>query len=54
MALSLFGTLRTPRNLVFGVGQRRALAAYAAGLGKRALIVTDERLADDGSRLFFN
>ncbi|MDL2402871.1 iron-containing alcohol dehydrogenase [Rhizobium mayense] len=43
--MSLFGTLRTPRNLVFGVGQRRALASYAAGLGKHALVVTDERLA---------
>jgi alcohol dehydrogenase len=43
----LFGTLRTPRNLVFGAGQRRSLASYAASLGKQALIVTDERLAGD-------
>ncbi|MDE1995506.1 MAG: iron-containing alcohol dehydrogenase, partial [Rhizobiaceae bacterium] len=46
--MSLFGTLRTPRNLVFGAGQRHALAAYAAGLGSQALVVTDERLARDG------
>jgi alcohol dehydrogenase len=47
MTLSLFGTLRTPRNLVFGVGQRYALPAYAASLGTNALVVTDERLAGD-------
>lgn len=45
--MSLFGTLRTPRNLVFGAGQRQALPAYAAGLGRRALLVTDARLAGD-------
>jgi alcohol dehydrogenase len=43
----LFGTLRTPRNLVFGAGQRYALAGYAAALGKSALVVTDERLGAD-------
>jgi alcohol dehydrogenase len=47
MHLSLFGTLRTPRNLVFGGGQRHALGGYAAALGSRALIVTDERLGTD-------
>lgn len=45
--MSLFGTLRTPRNLVFGAGQRHALAGYASALGKSALIVTDERLGAD-------
>jgi alcohol dehydrogenase len=49
--LSLFGTLRTPRNLVFGAGQRRALPGYAAALGKRALIVTDQRLGADAEFL---
>ncbi|MBS0246270.1 MAG: iron-containing alcohol dehydrogenase [Proteobacteria bacterium] len=49
--MSLFGTLRTPRNLVFGAGQRRALPGYAAALGKRALIVTDQRLAADAEFL---
>ncbi|WP_454747360.1 iron-containing alcohol dehydrogenase [Ciceribacter selenitireducens] len=45
--MSLFATLRTPRNLVFGAGQRLALAGYADALGRRALIVTDERLGAD-------
>ncbi len=45
--MNIFGTLRTPRNLVFGVGQRRALAGFAADLGRRALVVTDERLSGD-------
>lgn len=43
----MFGTLRTPRNLVFGAGQRAALPTFVNMLGKRALIVTDERLAAD-------
>jgi alcohol dehydrogenase len=46
-AKSMFGALRTPRNLVFGAGQRRALAGFAASLGRRALVVTDERLSAD-------
>jgi len=45
--LSLFGASRTPRNLVFGAGQRRALAGYAKTLGSRALVVTDQRLSGD-------
>lgn len=51
MELSLFGTLRTPRNLVFGVGQRQALAGYAKALGTRALVVTDQRLSSDAEFL---
>lgn len=43
----LFGSLRMPRNLVFGAGQRRAAATFAVALGKRVLIVTDARLAGD-------
>ncbi|NTJ11644.1 iron-containing alcohol dehydrogenase [Rhizobium lusitanum] len=46
--MSLFGALRTPRNLVFGAGQRRALSGYAAALGRRALVVTDARLSGEG------
>jgi len=42
-----FGTIRAPREIIFGAGQRRALGAVAARLGKRALVVTDERLAAD-------
>ncbi|NDV00060.1 iron-containing alcohol dehydrogenase [Pseudoroseicyclus tamaricis] len=45
--MAIFGTIRAPRELIFGAGQRRALGRIAAGLGKRALIVTDERLAGD-------
>jgi alcohol dehydrogenase len=43
----LFGTLRSPRNLVFGAGQRLAVAALARALGSRALIITDEGLGAD-------
>lgn len=49
--MSLFGTLRTPRNLVFGAGQRQALAGYAKALGSRALVVTDQRLSADADFL---
>ncbi|KKB12626.1 alcohol dehydrogenase [Devosia geojensis] len=44
---SLFGLSRLPRNLVFGRGQRAALPGYVAALGRRALLVTDERMAAD-------
>ena len=43
-----FGTIRAPREILFGPGQRRALGAVAARLGRRALVVTDARLAGDG------
>ena len=42
-----FGLSRLPRNLAFGRGQRAALPGYVAALGKRALLVTDERMAGD-------
>ncbi len=45
--MSAFGAIRTPRNIVFGAGQRSSLPNYAKHAGKRALIVTDERLAAD-------
>lgn len=45
--MNLFGTLRAPRELIFGAGQRHGLAGIAASLGKRALIITDTRLAAD-------
>ncbi|KAA0890817.1 iron-containing alcohol dehydrogenase [Pusillimonas sp. ANT_WB101] len=44
-----FGTLRSPRELIVGCGQRRALGLVAKGLGQRALVVTDERLAADAN-----
>lgn len=43
----IFAVSRLPRNLVFGAGQRAALPGYAAALGRKALVVTDERLAAD-------
>ncbi len=43
--MSFFGISRTPRNLVFGAGQRNSLPGYAVALGRRALIVTDARLS---------
>ncbi|MBB4003398.1 iron-containing alcohol dehydrogenase [Aurantimonas endophytica] len=43
--MNLFGTIRAPRELVFGSGQRHSLGRMAAKLGSRALVVTDERLA---------
>lgn len=42
-----FGVVRGPHNLVFGDGQRAALSGYASALGKRVMIVTDERMARD-------
>lgn len=45
--MNLFGTLRAPRELLFGAGQRHALGSVAARLGRRALVVTDTRLAAD-------
>src|SRR5690606_19653457 len=42
-----FGTIRSPRELILGSGQRRALGLMAKKLGRRALVVTDERLAGD-------
>ena len=41
------GVMRAPDHLVFGIGQRNALADYVAALGRSALLVTDERMAGD-------
>ncbi|MDR7124460.1 iron-containing alcohol dehydrogenase [Pseudotabrizicola sp. 4114] len=49
--MDYFGTIRGPREVIFGSGQRRALGAVAGRLGKRALVVTDERLAKDAEFL---
>jgi alcohol dehydrogenase len=40
-----FGLLRSPREIVLGVGQRRVLPAVVRGLGHRVLVVTDPHLA---------
>ncbi|HHX89826.1 MAG TPA: iron-containing alcohol dehydrogenase [Paracoccus sp.] len=45
--MGLFGTIRAPRETLFGAGQRKALGAVARRHGQRALVVTDERLAQD-------
>ena len=42
-----FGAIRSPRELIMGPGQRRALGRVAQRLGKRALVVTDQRLGQD-------
>lgn len=49
--MTLFGTIRAPRELVFGAGQRHAIGEIAEKLGKRALIVTDARLSGDADFL---
>jgi len=41
----MFGALRLPDTILFGVGKRRALGAAVARLGRRALVCTDSRLA---------
>lgn len=45
--MTSFGLLRQPREVLFGPGQRAAVPAIAASLGKRVAIVTDERLTGD-------
>ena len=47
--MTIFGTIRAPREIIFGAGQRTALGRIAKPLGKRALIVTDERLTGDST-----
>lgn len=39
------GALRLPRTVLFGAGQRHAVAQAVTGLGRRALICTDPRMA---------
>jgi len=45
--MTLFASMRAPRHIAFGWGQRHSLPLYAAPLGKRALIVTDARMGDN-------
>jgi alcohol dehydrogenase class IV len=47
--MAIFGTIRAPREIIFGAGQRAALGRIAKHLGTRALLVTDERLAGDAT-----
>jgi alcohol dehydrogenase class IV len=46
-----FGTIRTPREIIFGAGQRKSLGLVASRLGRRALVVTDARMKADGDFL---
>lgn len=43
--MSNFGVTRSPRNIVFGCGQRHALGRAASQLGRAAFVCTDGRLA---------
>ncbi|TCU14479.1 iron-containing alcohol dehydrogenase [Rhizobium sullae] len=43
--MSLFAVLRLPREILFGIGQRHALASVAGRTGRRALVCTDARFA---------
>jgi alcohol dehydrogenase class IV len=43
----LFGAFRSPRYLIVGPGQRRALPKYVLESGSKALLVTDARMAGD-------
>lgn len=45
--MSLFGAMRLPRSVLFGSGQRQALAGVAEQFGRRVLICTDPRLGSD-------
>lgn len=45
--MSLFAALRLPREVLFGAGQRHALGKVASHLGRRALVCTDARLANE-------
>src|SRR5690349_4795408 len=41
--MSLLGVLRSPRQVMFGAGQRHALGTIVSALGSRALVCTDAR-----------
>lgn len=45
--MNYFGTIRAPRELISGCGQRKALGLIAKALGKRVLVITDQRLTAD-------
>lgn len=49
--MTLFGTIRAPRELIFGSGQRHSLGRIAGKLGRRALVLTDTRLSVDADFL---
>ena len=44
-SMTLFAVARLPREILFGAGQRHAIAPVAARHGRRALVCTDERFS---------
>src|SRR4051794_22024231 len=44
--VNALGLLRSPRQVLFGAGQRYALGGLAAELGSRAFVCTDARFGD--------
>lgn len=49
--MALFGTVRAPRELIFGHDQHKVVGRVARKLGERALVVTDERMKKDAQFL---
>lgn len=49
--MGYFGTIRSPRELILGSGQRHALGPAIKKLGTRILAITDQRLAEDAEFL---
>ncbi|MGV6873061.1 iron-containing alcohol dehydrogenase [Pseudochelatococcus sp. B33] len=47
--MTSFGLIRSPRNILFGAGQRGALGTLARSTGNRALVCTDGRMAADAN-----
>lgn len=45
----MFGALRSPRNIIFGAGQRASLPQYVSALGSKVLLVTDQRMRGEAS-----
>lgn len=49
--MALFGTVRPPRELIFGHDTHKVVGRVARKLGQRALVVTDERMEKDAQFL---
>ncbi|MBN3801920.1 iron-containing alcohol dehydrogenase [Paraburkholderia sp. Ac-20336] len=41
----IFGVMRTPHSILFGVGQRHVIGEVVGAVGRRALVCTDQRFA---------
>ena len=42
---NIFGVMRAPHSILFGVGQRHAIGKVVSAIGRRALVCTDQRFA---------